>query len=112
MRQAGIIAAGGIYALQNNLKRITEDHRRAKIIAETLDEIPNIRIDEVQTNIVVFNIAETGVDPLAIVDGLKELGLLIVWMGGTVLRTVCHLDVNDDDIKKACDIIRKYFNSG
>ena len=112
MRQVGIIAAAGIYALQNNLQRLPEDHRRARVLAGILNEIPGIRIalEAVQTNIIVFDVAAVKIEPHAIVNGLKELGLLVVWMGGTLLRAVCHLDVDDDDIASAGKIMRRFFS--
>ena len=112
MRQVGIIAAAGIYALQNNLKRIADDHRRARILSKTISDISKLRIDvdSVQTNIVIFDVADTGIKPQIIVEGLKKEGLLIVWMGGTLLRAVCHLDVDDNDIDAACSILNKYFS--
>lgn len=111
MRQVGIIAAAGIYALDNNLERLSEDHRRAKMVAETLGRIHGISIDpaKVDTNIVVFDISALDVDPLMVVKELKERGLLIVWMGGSILRAVCHLDVDDSDVDDACRILSGYF---
>lgn len=111
MRQSGILAAAGIYAIENNIERLGEDHRRARIIAETLSEIDpiDIDLDAVQTNIVVFDVSRVNMEPPQIMDGLKKEGLLLVWMGGSTMRMVCHLDVNDDDIKGACTILRRFF---
>ncbi len=112
MRQVGILAAAGIYALENNLNRLIEDHHLAKKLAETIAEIPKIDIDleSVQTNIVIFDVKNTGIDPKVIEGELAAEGLLIVSMGGSLLRAVCHLDVDDDDISRAAKIISDYFS--
>ncbi len=109
MRQVGILAAAGLYALQNNIERLKEDHRRAKYLAERINEIPNLEInmDAVHTNILLFK-------PLTmnVTDGLskcKEAGLLLT--PGTVdtLRAITYLDVNDDDVEKAAGILAEVF---
>lgn len=109
MRQVGILAAAGLYALQNNIERLKEDHRRAKYLAERINEIPNLEInmDAVHTNILLFK-------PLTmnVTDGLskcKEAGLLLT--PGTVdtLRAITYLDINDDDVEKAAGILAEVF---
>ncbi|MBD3233146.1 MAG: aminotransferase class I/II-fold pyridoxal phosphate-dependent enzyme [candidate division Zixibacteria bacterium] len=114
MRQVGILAAAGIYALEHNLNRLIEDHHRAEKLAETIAEIPKIDIDldSVQTNIVIFDVKNTGIDPQVIEDELAAEGVLIVSMGGTLLRAVCHLDVDDEDIDRAGKVISDYFTGG
>jgi len=109
MRQAGILAAAGLYALENNIERLNEDHRRAKYLAERINEISNLEInmEAVQTNILLFKPLRTNV-----VDALnkcKDAGLLLT--PGTVdtLRAITHLDVNDDDVEKAAEILTKLF---
>ena len=110
MRQVGILAAAGLYALQNNIDRLKEDHRRAKYLAERINEIPNLEInmEAVHTNILLFK-------PLTmnVVDALnkcKETGLLLT--PGTVdtLRAITHLDANDSDVEKAADILAEVFS--
>jgi threonine aldolase len=109
MRQVGILAAAGLYALQNNIERLKEDHRRAKYLAERINEIPNLEInmDAVHTNILLFkpltmNISEA-------LSKCKEAGLLLT--PGTIdsLRAITHLDVDDSDVEKAGDILKKLF---
>jgi threonine aldolase len=109
MRQVGILAAAALYAVQNNVERLKDDHRRAKILAERINANPNLEINmqAVQTNILLFK-------PLKMKsrDGLnicREKGLLLT--PGTIesLRAVTHLDVNDDDIEKAADILDEVF---
>jgi len=108
MRQAGIIAAGALFALENNLERIKEDHRRANMLAELLADSGIFQIDpgEVQTNIVVINLP----DKLKLenfIDESKANGLLIVPFGASRVRAVAHLNVDDEDIKKAAAILIK-----
>ncbi|NNG27669.1 MAG: low specificity L-threonine aldolase, partial [Ignavibacteriaceae bacterium] len=95
--------------LQNNIERLKEDHRRAKYLAERINEFPNLEInmEAVQTNILIFK-------PLImkVTDALskcKEAGLLLT--PGTVdtLRAITHLDVDDSDVEKAADILREIF---
>jgi len=107
MRQAGLLAAAGLYAVENNLARLSEDHDNAKALAEGLSKIGGFRVDmkRVQTNIILVDIAETGKKPVEILDVLKDHGVLAVPFGRTRLRFVTHLDVNRDDCEKAIEII-------
>lgn len=98
MRQAGIIAAGGIYALKNNITRLAEDHRRARKIEEILSGKNWIeKVLPVQTNIVV-GILKEGISEHDIAARLKEFGILCVAFGKGRIRFTTHLDVNDEDI--------------
>ncbi len=106
MRQVGIIAAGALFALENNLERIPEDHRRAGMLATLLEQSGIFKIDpdEVQTNIVVIDL------PLPIkldtfIDKLKSNGLLVVPFGASRIRAVAHLNVDDNDINRAAEIL-------
>ncbi len=109
MRQAGIIAAGGLYALKNNIERLEEDHRKAKILAETISEIPSLEIDmtAVQTNILIFKPLKTPVEKA--IEYCKQKGLLISVGKVDSLRAIAHLDVSFDQIKKAQEIIKDVF---
>ncbi len=109
MRQVGILAEAGIYALKNNYRRIVEDHHNARWLAERLLEIEGIEIDmeTVQTNLVVFDIAGTGWKVMNAVAALKKQGVLVVPFGGTTLRAVTHLDVNRRDLDRAVAIFKK-----
>jgi len=113
MRQVGIIAAAGIYAIENNFNRLIEDHRNAKALAQGLSKIPKISVDleSVQTNIVVIDIKESGLEVGEALEKLKEKNVLAVPFGKTQIRCVTHLDVNRDDIYKALEVFRQVFES-
>ncbi|MGM0445793.1 MAG: threonine aldolase family protein [Bacillota bacterium] len=106
MRQAGIIAAGGIYALENNLERIKEDNDNAKLLAEELAKLPDVVIepDKVDTNIVIFKIKNRNSDKFA--EKLLDRGLRLSVLHDK-LRAVTHLDVDRDDILEAVNIFKK-----
>jgi threonine aldolase len=100
MRQAGAIAAAGLYALDNNVERLAEDHDNARALAEGLAQIPGIDIDPVtvETNIVIFGVA----DPDALIDALKgEVELSGPFGSARRLRAVTHMDVGRTDIDLA-----------
>jgi len=107
MRQVGIFAAAGIFALDNNLGRLTEDHANARLIAKRLAESPRIAIDlaTVQTNIVVFGLAPQAPDAATLVAKARERGVLINAFGPRKIRAVTHLDVSRDQCARACEIL-------
>lgn len=109
MRQAGILAAAGLFALKHNIERLAEDHLHAKRLAGALAELPGVRInpEHVETNIVVFDISETRRTADEILMVLKAEGLLLVPFSQTTLRAVTHLDVSSDQIDQACAILKK-----
>ncbi|MEO6589899.1 MAG: GntG family PLP-dependent aldolase [Pyrinomonadaceae bacterium] len=101
MRQAGILAAAGIIALEESPKRLHIDHENAKRLAEGAANIKGISIDaeKVQTNIVIFDVAETGKTSAEICAKLKEENILASPFG-TAIRMVTHCDVSREDIEK------------
>lgn len=107
MRQAGIIAAAGLYALKNNIRRIEEDHANAKFLAEKIADISSIEInlEAVQTNIVTFKFTKFSVEEF--IDKCRQKGVLL--SAGKVgwIRAVMHLDVTKSQIGKAAEIINK-----
>ena len=108
MRQAGIIAAAGIYALQHNVERLAEDHANARLLATGLAEIPGIAIDpdEVETNIVFFDVEGTGRTAQEINQALIGHGVRMGAVGRTRMRAVTHLDVSRADIERAVEVMR------
>ena len=99
MRQAGIIAAGGLFALKNNVNRLTEDHRKAKILEETLVTLPWIAsCYPAQTNIVVA-VLRNAHERDSYIAKLLEAGIKISAFGPGMIRFVTHLDITDDQLE-------------
>lgn len=109
MRQAGIIAAPGIVALEKMVDRLEEDHRNARCLAEELSRISGIRIDlsRVQTNIVCFGIGDLGVSSELFVSKLNENGILALTMGKNMVRMVAHRGIEEQHVKMAIEEIEK-----
>ncbi|WP_242093375.1 threonine aldolase family protein [Aestuariivivens sediminicola] len=92
MRQAGYLAAAALYALDNNMERLAEDHRKAKEIGAALGRLPVVKtIDPIETNIVIFELKDT-IDELEFIKLLDSQKVQIIAMGGGKLRMVTHLD--------------------
>jgi threonine aldolase len=112
MRQVGIIAAAGIYALDHHLERLKEDHRNAKRLAVGLKEFKGVSIDpkHVETNIVIFDVTHTGMTGSQVAEAMKKEGVLIHAFSKTQIRLVTHLDVNAEDIERALKAFKKVFS--
>jgi len=110
MRQSGIIAAACIYALEHHVERLAEDHDNAKYLAHKLHEIPRIGIHpkNVETNIVVFDVSQTGKTAAEIAAELLPLGVRLSVVGRCTLRAVMYLDITRRHIDEAVGIIGKY----
>jgi threonine aldolase len=105
MRQAGSLAAAGLYALQNNVARIDEDHRHARLIAETLQKKSFVKeILPVETNIIVF-ILHPGISPKEMVAIFEDQGILLFATGSDRLRMVVHLGISPSMVEKTITII-------
>ncbi|KPK91540.1 threonine aldolase, partial [bacterium SM23_31] len=111
MRQVGILAAAGIYALDNNINRLAEDHKNAKSLAVALNESKTFEInpDEIKTNIIIAGISGTNFSADRAAAKLAECGILVFPFGYNSIRAVTHLDVTSEDIAEACDRIAAYF---
>lgn len=109
MRQVGIIAAAGIYALDHHIERLREDHENAKRLALGLKEIEGISIhpEQVETNIIIFDIAGAGKTAFQVRDEMKKEEVLIHALGKTQIRLVTHLDVSREDMDVALEAFRK-----
>lgn len=109
MRQVGILAAAGLYALQNNIERLKEDHEKAKLFASAISQNSSLEIDlsAVQTNIVIFKPKKISVE-LA-VEKCRHEGLLLSVGKIDSLRAITHLDVSKTDIIKAIEILKRVF---
>lgn len=107
MRQAGIIAAGGLYALKHNIQRLHIDHQHAKALEAALEELPWIdTVVPVETNIVVAVLSNYE-DRDAIVEKMKANGILIMPFGPGMLRMVTHLDISANDIDQTIAVLKK-----
>jgi len=109
MRQAGIIAAAGLYALDHHIDRLKVDHLHASALAHSFLEFPEIEVDlaATQTNIVIVELRKTGLKAHDLVVKLKEKGVLCLATAPTRVRLVTHLDIHDEDTKSACRIIEE-----
>jgi threonine aldolase len=109
MRQAGILAAAGLIALEEHPKRLAADHANARFLAESLARIPGISVEleRVQTNIVFFDVCGTGLNAAEFSARLKEHGVLINGMGPCRMRIVTHYDVDRAGAEKALSIVEE-----
>lgn len=106
MRQAGFLAAAGLFALQNNVDRLAEDHQRAAILGKEVAQLAvTDHVLPVETNIVIF-VLKPHIQPKAFLETLKENGILAVSMGGQTIRFVLHLDVNDAMLTEAIKVLK------
>jgi threonine aldolase len=114
MRQSGILAAAGLYALDHNAARLTEDHANARLIAERLAGLPGVLFDlaTVQTNIVIFRLGEGLPDAAVIAARAKEGGILVSALGPRTVRAVTHLDVSREDCEQAADRLAAIIERG
>ena len=95
MRQAGYLAAAGIYALQNNINRLVDDHRRAKELGTVLQKLPWVeKVEPIETNIIIFTL-KAGVSDNLLIEKLKQKSIYISSMGQGKLRIVTHLDYKE-----------------
>jgi threonine aldolase len=105
MRQAGILAAAGIYAVEHHIGRLKDDHDNAKRLARKLQQIPAVTINpqHVESNIIIFDIIGHRLCPSELVAALRREHVLINAVGGTSFRAVTHLDVSTRQIDTAAD---------
>lgn len=106
-RQSGFIAAAALYALDNNIDRLADDHRRAALIGKELSGCRQVaRVLPVQSNIVIFDIAEGGPSPGDLAARLMDQQIRIGAGSGRRVRIVTHLGVDDDDVDQLCTALR------
>jgi len=107
MRQAGIIAAAGIYALEHHVERLADDHANARHFAERIAQIPGLRVelDAVQTNMVYFDTSGSGLSAPEVGERLRALGVRIGDIDDTLMRAVTHIDVSRADMDTAADAL-------
>ncbi len=114
MRQAGIVAAGALYAIENHRERLTEDHRRARTLAGGLAGIDGFDVDPqlVDTNIVILDLSQRGIEARRFAEKVGEQDLLVTFAGKYKVRLITHLDIDDADIKQALKIVGELFGGG
>lgn len=107
MRQAGVIAAAALYALEHHVERLAEDHAHARLLAQAIRRIDGMQLvpEQVDTNIVIFRV-DPGLGTAAeYTQRLREAGLLVLAISPTTIRAVTHLDVSAEDVRRAGEII-------
>ena len=97
MRQSGLLAAAGIYALENHVKRLAEDHANARALSEGLSAIPGVTVDPVQTNMVFVEVVG---DTTHLAEKMDANGILMAGYTGEKIRLVTHLDISAKDVEK------------
>jgi threonine aldolase len=107
MRQSGILAAAGLYALDHNFSRLVDDHANARLLAERLAGLRGVRLDlaTVQSNIVIFRMEEGAPDAATIVARAEEVGVRVSAFGERTVRAVTHLDVSREQCRRAADLL-------
>jgi threonine aldolase len=106
MRQAGVICAAGIVALETMIGRLSEDHENASLLADKISGLLGFRVPGVvKTNIVFFEIEGIPGGPSAFVDRLHEKGVAMLFLGSGRIRAVTHCDVSKKDVLRSLEII-------
>jgi threonine aldolase len=101
MRQAGLLAAAGIYAIDHHRERLADDHRRARRLAQLARAFDGVRVVEPETSIVMFDIRRPGLDAAEVVRRLARRNILMSEFTRSRVRAVTHLDIDDDAIERA-----------
>jgi threonine aldolase len=108
MRQVGYLAAAGIYALDHHVDRLADDHKRARILGETLAGQSFVQsVEKVETNILIFNLMKD-VDERKFLNYLNKNHIFIIGMGEGKLRMVTHLDFDDRMMEEVIRVIKKF----
>jgi threonine aldolase len=110
MRQAGIVAAAGIFALETMIDRLAEDHVNAKLLAEGFASIPGVKLAfaPVETNLVYIDVSETGLTASEVVARLKPQNVLLGdFYDDKLIRAVTHVDISRADCEQAVEALRE-----
>jgi threonine aldolase len=109
MRQAGVVAAAGLYALDHNRARLNDDHANARLIAERLAGVAGVALDlsTVQTNIVIFRLEPDAPDAATVVARAREHGVLVSAFAARTVRLVTHLNVDREQCEHAADVLAR-----
>jgi threonine aldolase len=113
MRQVGIFAAAGIFAIDHNFGRLKEDHDNARMIASVLLKCSRVllNIETVQTNILIFRLRDNCINAEKVVNKAAEKGVLMFALGPRTIRIVTHLDVSRDECEEAAQILASIIES-
>ncbi|HEY8506553.1 MAG TPA: low-specificity L-threonine aldolase [Gemmataceae bacterium] len=109
MRQAGVLAAAALYALEHHIDRLAEDHRNAQVLAEAFRDVPGLRLDppQVETNLVWAEVDPALGAAADVAARLREAGVLVACTGPGVIRAATHLDVSAGQAARAAEVIRR-----
>jgi threonine aldolase len=111
MRQAGVCAAGCIYALDHNIERLAEDHANAKTLARGLAQMPGMKVEEPDTNLVFFDPSGTGIAAAELVKRMRLEGVQLSILGGRI-RACTHLDITRPMIDETLHLLRATLGRG
>lgn len=114
LRQAGIVAAAAVYALENHVDRLAEDHQHARELAERLAQMEGVQIDleKIETNLVYFRLDPAVGSSGDLAVAAQAQGLKLCPMGQQLMRACTHLDVSREDVQEAADIIQRSLEAG
>jgi threonine aldolase len=109
MRQVGVLAAAALYALEHHIDRLAEDHAHAQLLAAAIRQCPGLELwpPEVDTNIVIFRLDEQLGTATEFIARLAEQGVLMLALGPRLVRAVTHLDVDGQQVRQACEVIKQ-----
>jgi threonine aldolase len=103
LRQSGVLAAAGLYALDHNVDRLADDHANARVIGEAISGVADVDLARLETNIVVFHLRDR--DAAGVVAAAREQGVLVMAFGPRTIRAVTHLDVTREDCERAGEVL-------
>ncbi len=108
MRQAGVLAAAALYALDHHVQRLADDHANAQLLAQGIRQIDCLRLDPptVETNLVFFHVDPSWGPAARFADELRQRGVLMLATGPTMIRAATHLDVDEYDVRRAIEILK------
>ena len=114
MRQSGILAAAGLYALDHNVRRLAQDHANAHLIAESIAGLAGVRLDlaTVQSNIVIWQMAPEAPAAATIVARARADGVLVSALGPRIVRAVTHMDVSAEQCRRAAEVLAGAIKAG
>ena len=103
MRQSGMLAAAGLYALENNIERLSEDHQRARRLAEAIGNMSRFHVDlgAVQSNMVYVECVEVGAMEMR--ERLSQRGVDVLDESDSIIRAVTHLHITDEDVERTIE---------